>query len=52
MISDRTFAERLLNAVGERLRSRRAAAWIRTQDVSPDFHAVLDRVVAYVEAHV
>lgn len=29
-----------------------AAAWIRTQDTSPDFHVVLARVVAYVESRV
>jgi len=28
-----------------------AAAWIRTQDASPDFHVVVDRVVAYVQDH-
>jgi len=28
-----------------------AAAWIRTQDVSPEFHAVVERVVSYVESH-
>ena len=28
-----------------------AAAWIRTQDASPDFHVVVDRVIAYVQDH-
>lgn len=28
-----------------------AAAWIHTQDTSPDFHVILDRVVAYVQDH-
>ena len=28
-----------------------AAAWIRTQDASPDFHVVVDRVVAYAQDH-
>jgi hypothetical protein len=28
-----------------------AAAWIRTQDASPDFHVVVERVVAYVQDH-
>lgn len=28
-----------------------AAAWIRTQDVSVDFHAVVERVIAYVQSH-
>jgi len=27
-----------------------AAGWIRTQDASPEFHAVVDRVIAYVRA--
>ncbi len=29
-----------------------AAEWIRTQDTSPEYHAVVQRVIAYVEAHV
>jgi len=28
-----------------------AAAWIRTQDSSPIYHVVLDRVIAYVQDH-
>ncbi len=27
------------------------AAWIRTQDISVEFHAILERVIAYVQDH-
>ena len=37
-----------LRPSGEELQA--AAAWVRTQDAGPDFHAVVARVVAYVQA--
>jgi hypothetical protein len=29
-----------------------AAAWIRTQDTSPEFHAIVEKVATYVLEHV
>lgn len=29
-----------------------AAAWIRTQDASVEFHAIVEKVIAYVREHV
>jgi hypothetical protein len=31
---------------------RTAAAWVHTQDTSTDFHAIVDKVIDYVEHHV
>jgi hypothetical protein len=29
-----------------------AAAWIRTQDTSVEFHAIIERVIAHVRDHI